>query len=281
MKKLLLLLLVVGLFLLTACDFKVTVNGSGEKVEPVVQSVQKSDEELLDYFNENISIVEDRKEFFDNSGELYCYVEKDYLETSSDDPALKRIATYFGKQELSLPDFGDGMIEEMVRVYPEDVYFDTKKLSVGGVHNGVVTIYEDTDWWWGSPHSYPNFYCYSFDMTTGDGYVLPADLVDEIYSKAADACIEIAKENDYAGLMGDYYTLSGDTIEYMIYDEANDGYTIDELKLKEAILELLDTGCVEIKSDVIKFYVDAGYNLCDWASRGMYSTIEIPNEWDI
>ena len=90
MKKLLLLLLVVGLFLLTACDFKVTVNGSGEKVEPVVQSVQKSDEELLDYFNENISIVEDRKEFFDNSGELYCYVEKDYLETSSDDPGHRR-----------------------------------------------------------------------------------------------------------------------------------------------------------------------------------------------
>lgn len=58
----------------------------------------------------------------------------------------------------------------------------------------------------------------------------------------------------------------------------------DEENINKIVANYLkeeSSGYFELTDDLIFFYLNAAYDLSDWASRTSYSTIEIPNEWDI
>lgn len=242
-----------------------------------IHSKNFDDEQLLSDFKSKVKVIENKKDFNDDSGELLYYIQQDYLESNTNDENINKIVSHYPKIEIA-----EKEDEEVSRIYPEDIYYDTTTYEISSIHNGILNIHTLNDSWWGSPHPYPNFRCKNYVLATGEVYDFPIEIKDDIYNKAAEKLMEIAKNNDYEGLMGDYYDDGNNRIVYLKYDEENEkNILIDEIAFKDIINKLLKDSCYEITDDKITFYIEAAYSLSDWASKALYSSIEISNEWNI
>ena len=282
MKKLLFVILIISISLV-GCENNPS-EVSGETPVDIVETQkplkERSDEELLTYLKESIRVVKNREDFNDKSGELFYYVQKDYLETDLDDEAIKKIVSNYPKEDIKTQ--YDGIDEDLTRMYPDDVYYDTTTYTIANVHNGILTIYINKDYWMGSPHPYPSFACVNYDLSTGEEYEFPDDKSTEIYDEAAKVWMENAKKLNYEGLLGDYFREDGSSSKYMNYDDETQLYYLeDENVLNEAIHEELKKGSFEVTDEKIKFYITAEYSLSSWADKASYCYVEIDNKWDI
>ncbi len=284
MKKCFIVLLVVAMLCLAGCTKKEPENTPASQT-PTQTEVAKvlTDAEKLEDLKKKITVVENRKEYNDESGDLLYYLQEDYLVTDVDDPIIQKIVSNYPKTDIEELNadiqtmFQDVGIQ---RMYPDDVYYSTRTYSVFGVHNDILTIGVAKDWWWGSPHPWPSSSFESYDLKTGEVYDFPADVKDEIYAKAVDEFMSLAKEQNYMGLMGSYYDLEGNAYRYLEYE--NEQYTLtDENVLRMAVDKALHDGDFYFEDQNICFSFDASVSLSDWASRILYSGIVIPNEWNI
>ena len=273
MKKGLAFVLVLTMFCLAGCAKNEEENKPAEPSKQEEVTV-KTDAEVLEDLKNKIHVVENRQDFNDESGELLYYVQKDYLTTSENDEALQKIVAHYPQPEIT------PMEDAVSRIYPDDVYYDTTTYSLFNVHNGILTIATQGDWWWGSPHGYPTSSFENYVIKTGEIYDFPADIKDEVYQKAVDEFMKMAAEYHYNGLMGDYYDEESNRIIYLTYE--NETYSLtDEQALRDLVEKELRGGSFYMKDDKIYFSMEAAYILSDWASRGAYSKVVIPNEWEI
>ncbi len=275
--KRVLLLIVVILVMLCLVGCVKNQKETGEVSPEQTSKATKSPDEIqLEELQKQITVVKNRKDFFDESGDLLYYIQKDYLTSNVDSINIYNIVSRYPKQDI-LP-----MEEEIIRIYPEDVYYDVTTHELSSVHNGILTIRTNDDWWWGSPHGYPSSFYINFVIQTGELYQFPIDIKEDIYQKAVDEAMNIVANNHYSGLMGFYYNDDGERIEYATYNQETETYSLtDEKALRDLVYRLLHDGSFTFKDDKIVFFISAEYSLSDWASRGAYSVIEIPNAWGI
>lgn len=290
MKKTIIAISIISVLLFTGCsknqkndvlppniDEQQNTNISGEITENTKQEDTTSDSFLLEDFKSKVKVVENRRDYNDESGDLFYYIQYDYLESSTDEENINKIVANYAKQEPVLEDDFDGE-----RYYPTDIYYSTSTPVISSVHNGILNIKVGTDWWWGSPHPYPGSSCKNYVLETGEEYILPEEIKDDIYEKAVNEFLNIAKENNYEGLMGSYFDDTENSITYLHVGDETQGTTItNEEAFKKHILETIQNGCFELTDSSIIFHIDAAYNLSDWARRVLYMTIEIPNEWNL
>lgn len=288
MKKIILAVSIISVFLFTGCSKNENINETiTETHEENVSSGDleiietPSDEKLLEDFKSKVTVVENKKEFFDESGDLLYYIQHDYLETNTDEENIKKIVANYLKEEITEENMQIEH-EDVVRLYPEDIYYDTSTYVIADVHNGIINIAELGDWWWGSPHSYPYFSCKNYILETGEEYAFPDEIKEDIYEKATNEFLEIAKNNDYAGLLGDYFDNNGNWSKFLTYDEVtNKNILTDEALFRTVVYEELQRASFELSDENIIFHIDAAYSLATWADKASYSLVEIPNEWNL
>lgn len=298
MKKVILAISLISVFLLTGCNKDENIENNNLPNNTVIEipnnqsqntptsgdledsddTEKDEDTRLFEDFVSKVKVIENRKDFYDESGELLYYIQHDYLESCTDEENINKIVANYPKEEIS----EQTEFDEITRYYPEDVYYDVSSYVISNVHNGILNIKQGNDWWWGSPHPYPSSSCKNYVLATGEEYFLPEEIKDDIYAKAVDKFLEIAKENNYEGLLGNYFDNNETLITYLNYNEETQEKTlVNEDAFRQHVLEAISSGYFELTDDLIFFYLNAAYDLSDWASRTSYSTIEIPNEWDI
>ena len=276
MKKLISVVFALVLVLsLTACE------KPNEKTSGDIIAVQE-DEYTLEKVKELIRVVENKKDYYDESGELLFFIQKDYLETDSEDEAIRKIVANYPKEELDRSgDSGDIAID-VVRVYPDDgAYYDKTTYEISSVHNGIVNICQHSNYWMGSPHPYPSTFSRNFVLSTGEEYDFPDDLKEDIYDVAITSWMANAKVLQYEGLIGDYYKDDNTTIAYKFFDTTTGDYVFDENALREVVKDMLAHGSFEISDKKITFHMEAAYALSTWADKSNYSNVEIVNIWNL
>ena len=255
------------------------------------------DLETLLYLHKNLNTIVDREDVYDSNGNLIYYLKNKYFESviprdmlendakeDSKKMTLLKILNDCGKeQKLKSPysyEFNKEaqkfISNDIPRIEPDDLYYDENEYEIVGVHNGIITISKYFSSWQGQPH--PMWYkLYSvYDSNTGDYYQFPKEYHDEIIDKATKKLIEIAKENDYEGLLGDHYI---DNEKHIYLNKDTKEFNEEEFELLAK--EMLNAAGFEIDDDKITFYIIAQYNLSTWADKATYSSIVIPNEWNL
>ncbi len=283
--------LICTLLCLTACNNeKQPVDNNNEEsnnvVEPTQEPVPESektpmtDEELLADFKENVKVVENRQENFDENGELLYYIEKNYLITTSDNEAYNKIISNYPKEDVTgMPEGYEGTLE---RYYSGEVYYETNELTIGNVHNGIISIESNYASFLGQPH--PNFLygINNYVLSTGEKYDFPEELKDEIYKAAEDKFMQMAEDYEYEGLFGDYYREDNLNLTYMVINpETQKNELIDEQGLRDIANKFLREGCFKFVDSKIEFHIMPEYSLTPYATRDMYNTIVIDNIWDL
>ena len=238
-------------------------------------NLSKTDEEALNEFKSKVKVVENKKEFQDDKGELLYYIQKDYLETTSNEEGIKKIVDMYKKEEIQPFDF------EVERVYPQDIYYDKLTHKISSVHNGIVNISTHFEDWVGQPHPQWQDYSVNYVISTGEPYEFPDSIKKEIYEKATDEMMKIAKNAEYEGII--LYDPSGDALQGCVeYDpETNKNVLVNEAGLRRGIYNIIKGSSYEITDDKITFSIISQYNISTWASKELYSTVVIDNVWGL